>query len=139
MKGAPTQLFEEILQQKEMCNEMLRSKNSLIEMLEQENRSVDESYKQLIGKWRPWPVLAMCGCRGVPHQHQRAVRPHGAPRPLLPVAAAVRALQSADRLQPAEVAAAEEGRDELAGAAGGGRPKQQGTKHASNPRILETD
>ena len=50
MKGAPTQLFEEILQQKEMCNEMLRSKNSLIEMLEQENRSVDESYKQLIGE-----------------------------------------------------------------------------------------
>ena len=48
MKGAPTQLFEDILAQKEMCNDMLRSKNQLIEMLEGENRLVDESYKELI-------------------------------------------------------------------------------------------
>ena len=36
MKGAPTQLFEDILAQKEMCNDILRSKNQLIEMLEGE-------------------------------------------------------------------------------------------------------
>ena len=51
MKGAPTQLFEDILNQKEMCNEILRSKNELIEMLEGENRQVDESYKELIGEY----------------------------------------------------------------------------------------
>ena len=51
MKGAPTQLFEDILNQKEMCNEILRSKNQLIEMLEGENRQVDESYKELIGEY----------------------------------------------------------------------------------------
>ena len=51
MKGAPTQLFEDILAQKEMCNEILRSKNHLIEMLESENRQVDESYKTLIEEY----------------------------------------------------------------------------------------
>jgi hypothetical protein len=34
--------------QKEMCNEMLQSKNQLIEMLEAENRVCDENYKDLI-------------------------------------------------------------------------------------------
>ena len=34
IKGDPTQLFEEILVQKELCNEILKSKNKLIEMLE---------------------------------------------------------------------------------------------------------
>lgn len=51
LRGAPTQLFEEILTQKEMCNQMLRSKNNLIEMLEGENRLVDESYKELIEEY----------------------------------------------------------------------------------------
>ena len=48
MKGAPTELFELILTQKEQCNDLLRSKNELIEMLEAEDRTVDESYKELI-------------------------------------------------------------------------------------------
>ena len=47
-RGAPIQLFEQILEQKEMCNEMLQSKNHLIEMLEAENRVCDEKYKELI-------------------------------------------------------------------------------------------
>jgi hypothetical protein len=47
-RGAPVQLFEQILVQKEMCNEMLQSKNQLIEMLEAENRVCDENYKELI-------------------------------------------------------------------------------------------
>jgi hypothetical protein len=47
-RGAPVQLFEQILVQKEMCNEMLQSKNQLIEMLEAENRVCDENYKDLI-------------------------------------------------------------------------------------------
>jgi hypothetical protein len=47
-QGAPVQLFEQILVQKEMCNEMLQSKNQLIEMLEAENRVCDENYKDLI-------------------------------------------------------------------------------------------
>ena len=51
MKGSPTQLFEDILAVKESCNEILRSKNQLIEMLEAENRSVDESYKELIEEY----------------------------------------------------------------------------------------
>ena len=34
MKGSPTQLFEDILAVKESCNDILRSKNNLIEMLE---------------------------------------------------------------------------------------------------------
>lgn len=48
LKGAPTQLFEEILQQKEMCNKLLQSKNIIIELLEAESRAVDESYKALV-------------------------------------------------------------------------------------------
>ena len=52
MKGSPTQLFEDILAVKEMCNEVLRSKNQLIEMLEAENRQVDESYKELIQEYQ---------------------------------------------------------------------------------------
>ena len=51
LRGAPTQLFEEILAQKELCNQVLRSKNNLIEMLEGENRVVDEGYKELIGEY----------------------------------------------------------------------------------------
>ena len=51
LRGAPTQLFEEILAQKELCNQVLRSKNNLIEMLEVENRVVDEGYKVLIGEY----------------------------------------------------------------------------------------
>ena len=51
MKGAPTQLFQDILAQKEMCNDILKSKNKLIEMLEAENRVVDESYKELIEEY----------------------------------------------------------------------------------------
>ena len=51
MKGSPTQLFEDILAVKEMCNDVLRSKNQLIEMLEGENRLVDESYKGLIQEY----------------------------------------------------------------------------------------
>ena len=51
MKGSPTQLFEDILAVKESCNEILRSKNQLIEMLENENRLVDESYKELIEEY----------------------------------------------------------------------------------------
>ena len=34
-----------------MCNQVLRSKNNLIEMLEGENRVVDEGYKELIGEY----------------------------------------------------------------------------------------
>ena len=51
MKGAPTQLFEDILAVKESCNDILRSKNQLIEMLEAENRLEDESYKELIEEY----------------------------------------------------------------------------------------
>ena len=51
VKGSPTQLFNDILVQKEVCNEMLMSKNQLIEMIEDENRQVDESYKELIEEY----------------------------------------------------------------------------------------
>ena len=51
LKGAPTQLFEEILAQKEMCNGLLRSKNNIIEMLESENRYVDEAFKGLVDEY----------------------------------------------------------------------------------------
>ena len=51
MKGAPTKLFEDILAVKEACNNILKSKNQLIEMLEAENRMVDESYKELIEEY----------------------------------------------------------------------------------------
>ena len=33
LKGAPFDLFNEILAQKDACNEVLRSKNTIIEML----------------------------------------------------------------------------------------------------------
>ena len=51
IKGDPTQLFEDILAQKELCNQILKSKNNLIKMLEDENRTVDKSYKELIEEY----------------------------------------------------------------------------------------
>ena len=51
LKGAPFDLFQEILAQKDSCNEMLRSKNSIIEMFESENRVADENYKELIQEY----------------------------------------------------------------------------------------
>ena len=42
MKGSPTQLFEDILAVKESCNDILRSKNNLIEMLEVNDIPVHE-------------------------------------------------------------------------------------------------
>ena len=51
LRGAPVELFDEILSQKELCSELLRSKNSMIEMLEAENRDADSNYKLLIEQY----------------------------------------------------------------------------------------
>ena len=51
LKGAPVELFDEILAQKEMCSELLRSKNEIIEMLEAENRESDVNYKLLVDQY----------------------------------------------------------------------------------------
>ena len=52
LKGAPTKLFEDILDQKGHCNRLLQSKNNIIEVLEEENRLADESYKQLMEDYK---------------------------------------------------------------------------------------
>ena len=44
----PTELFDEIIEQRQRCSEVLNSKNNIIEILEEEHRTADEDYKDLI-------------------------------------------------------------------------------------------
>ena len=46
--AGPLHLFEEILSQKQLCGEILTSKNCIIDLLEDEQRVADEDYKDLI-------------------------------------------------------------------------------------------
>ena len=46
----PTELFDEILDQRQRCSEVLNSKNNIIEILEDEHRATDEAYKNLINE-----------------------------------------------------------------------------------------
>ena len=46
--AGPLHLFEEILSQKQLCGEILTSKNCIIDLLEDEQRAADEDYKDLI-------------------------------------------------------------------------------------------
>lgn len=65
-KTGPTNLFEDILAQKELCGELLGSKNNIICLLEDEQRAADESYKELIGKYNK--NINIVSCRMEAHQ-----------------------------------------------------------------------
>lgn len=47
----PTNLFEEVLEQRNRCSEVLNSKNNIIEILEDEHRAADEAFKDLINSF----------------------------------------------------------------------------------------
>ena len=65
-QAGPTSLFEDIMAQKELCGELLSSKNNIINLLEDEQRMADESYKELIGKFNK--NINIMSCRMESHQ-----------------------------------------------------------------------
>ena len=50
-KAGPTDLFEDIIAQKNLCGELLSSKNNIIDLLEDEHCLADEAYRDLIGEF----------------------------------------------------------------------------------------